>query len=265
MLSRNEITQYNKHLLLPEIGMKGQEKIKSSRVLVVGAGGLGCPVLQFLSAAGVGVIGIVDSDRVEAHNLPRQILYSAADIGQSKAITAAEKIKLLNPFNSIRSFDFRLDAGNARSVICDFDIVVDCSDNPETRYLINDTCVLLGKPCVYGGIYKFEGQVSVFNFREKNGSFGPDYRCFFPEPDISSEPVNCALNGVINTLPGIIGTLQANEVLKIITGAGEVCSGKMLVMNLLKNSFSIIEFSRTETVREKAEKFSNTLKNGCNS
>lgn len=206
-----EFLRYNRQTILPEIGDEGQEKIKNAKVLVIGAGGLGCPILQYLSTAGVGTIGIVDFDTIEIHNLHRQILYTEEQIGQSKALTAKKVLKKLNPLIKVIAFEEKLTDENALKLIQDFDIVVDGSDNFKTRYLVNDTCVSLKKTLVYGSILKFEGQVAVFNH---NGS--KNLRDLFPEmPDPKDVP-NCNLNGVLGTLPGIIGTMMAHETLKLI-------------------------------------------------
>lgn len=266
ILSKEEITRYSKQLLLPEIGIKGQEKLKNARVLIVGAGGLGCPVLQYLAAAGVGALGIVDFDVVDETNLQRQVLYSTNDIGKFKAVVAGEKISKLNPFVQCETINRKLEAVNAFEIISNYDIVVDCSDNFETRYLINDACVLLNKPFVYGGIHKFEGQLSVFNFKSANGIYGPTYRCVFPETHPEETILNCSLTGVIGTLPGIIGTLQANEVIKMITGtgeicSGEICSGKIILINALTLNYSEIKIKRNEMLWHDIPKSKEELKN----
>ncbi len=228
MLSKEEKARYSKQIILPEIGVGGQHKLKSARVLVVGAGGLGCPVLQYLAAAGVGTIGIADGDVVDISNLQRQVLYHNSDIGKPKATVAAERIAAINPEISVVVHPAFLDSENALEIIRDYDIVVDGSDNFDARYLINDACVMLGKPMVSGAIYKFEGQVSVFNYQG-----GPTYRCLFPEPPGAGASPNCADIGVVATLPGIIGTIQANEVIKVITGIGDVLTGRLLVIDTL--------------------------------
>jgi len=210
-------------------------------VLVIGAGGLGCPVLQYLVAAGVGEIGIADGDTVDISNLQRQVLYTEQEIGQQKVAVAAKKLSALNPHVKIKTFPLFIDDINALDLIRDYDIVVDGSDNFATRYLVNDACVMLNKPMVSGAIYKFEGQVSVFNYNN-----GPTYRCIFPEPPGADESPNCADIGVIASLPGIIGTIQANEVIKIITGIGEVLSGKLLVINTLNMDTHIFHFKLNE-------------------
>jgi molybdopterin/thiamine biosynthesis adenylyltransferase len=248
MLTKEEITRYSKQLLLPGIGMKGQEKLKDAKVLVIGAGGLGCPVLQYLAAAGVGSIGIVDFDSIDITNLHRQVLYADDDIGKEKAIIATSKIAALNPFIKLETFNVELEYSNARKIISGYDIIVDCTDNFETRYIINDVCVLSDKPFVYGGIHKFEGQLSVFNYSSIDGKPGPTYRCLFPENKDDEVADNCSVSGVIGVLPGMIGTMQANEVIKMITGIGNVCSGKLLIFNSLNNIFTEIKVKRNEAV-----------------
>jgi molybdopterin/thiamine biosynthesis adenylyltransferase/rhodanese-related sulfurtransferase len=237
-MTPQEQIRYQRHTSLTEIGTAGQLKFKQARVLVIGAGGLGCPVLQYLTAAGIGHIGIVDSDVVEESNLQRQILYATSDIGKSKAECSKQKLQEQNPFSHIESYPIRLDAGNAVALISDYDLVVDGSDNFQTRYLVNDACVIANKPFVFGSIYKFEGQVSVFNYQE-----GPTYRCLYPEPnDLGS----CAEVGVLGVLPGTIGCLMATEALKIISGAGHVLSGKLIVYDALKANFSSFSFQANE-------------------
>ena len=228
MLSQHEQARYSRQTILPEIGMDGQEKLCAAKVLVIGAGGLGCPVLQYLVAAGVGEIGIADGDTVSISNLQRQVLYTGQEIGQRKVDIAERKLSALNPHVKINTYPTFIDSNNALDIIRGYDIVVDSSDNFATRYLVNDACVMLNKPMVSGAIYKFEGQVSVFNYKD-----GPTYRCIFPEPPAAGESPNCADIGVVATLPGIIGTIQANEVIKIITGVGEVLAGKLLVIDTL--------------------------------
>ena len=236
MLERDELKLYNRQIILPELGLIGQEKLKAASVLMIGAGGLGCPVLQYLVAAGVGHIGIVDDDVVDMSNLHRQILYTITDIGKPKAETAKQKLEWLNPFVELTAYQERLDANNAIKLIGGYDIVIDGSDNFTTRYLVNDTSVTLNKPLVFGSIFKFEGQVSVFNYKG-----GPNYRDLFPEPPPNDEVPNCDEAGVIGVLPGIIGTYMANEVIKIICGIGETLSGKLLSMNALDNSMNVYQ------------------------
>lgn len=239
-LSTKELQRYLRQIMLPEIGLEGQQKLQQAKVLVVGAGGLGCPVLQYLAAAGVGTIGIVDDDVVDVTNLHRQILYTMADLGKHKATTAAEKLSLLNPYIQLHPITERLSADNAIKWIREYDLVIDGSDNFDTRYLVNDSCVQLDKPFVSGSILAFEGQVSVFNYQG-----GPTYRCLFPEP---SEAASCTVNGVLGILPGIIGTYMANEALKIIGHIGETLSGKLMVVNALHNTTRVFNFERQPQV-----------------
>lgn len=211
MFTKDELIRYNRQMMLPEIGLRGQEKIKNAKVLVVGAGGLGCPVLQYLAAAGVGTIGIIDFDKVELHNLHRQILFNANDVGKSKAEVAAEKLKIQNPHISIRAISEILSQENAEKIISQFEIVVDGSDNFLTRYLVNDVCVKLNKPLVYGSILKYEAQLAVFNYKG-----GKNLRDIFPEPPNAEDVPNCDENGVVGTVPGIVGLYMANAALQII-------------------------------------------------
>lgn len=241
MLSSQEQARYSKQIILPEVKLEGQEKLAAAKVLVIGAGGLGCPVLQYLSAAGVGTIGIADGDTVSLSNLQRQVLYTEAEIGQFKVTIASQKLKALNPNTGLITYPLFVDSSNILNIIRGYDIVVDGSDNFAARYLINDACVILDKPLVSGAIYKFEGQVSVLNYQG-----GPTYRCIFPEPPQDGESPNCADIGVIATLPGIIGSIQANEVIKMITGIGEVLSGKLLVMDTLTMSTHTFSFKLNE-------------------
>ena len=241
MLSKSELKRYNRHIIMSEIGIKGQEKIKDAKVLVIGAGGLGCPILQYLTAAGIGTLGICDFDFIDESNLQRQILFGTDDIGKSKAKTAAKKLTLLNPFIKFNIHDVKLDKSNAIELFNQYDIIVDGSDNFPTRFLVNDACVISGKPLVFGAIYKFEGQVSVFNYKN-----GPTYRCLVPEQPDSSEMLSCSQIGVIGVLPGIIGSYQASEVIKIVTETGNVLSGKILLIDTLTVSHNIIEFKRNE-------------------
>lgn len=212
-------------MILPEIGIKGQEKLSSAKVLVIGAGGLGCPALLYLSAAGIGTIGVIDFDVVELHNLHRQILYSTDDVGKPKALIAAEKLKKQNPHSNILIFNELLSETNAEKIISQFDIVVDGSDNFLTRYLVNDTCVKLNIPLVYGSILKFEGQVAVFNCKGSK-----NLRDIFPEPPNAEDVPNCDENGVLGTLPGIIATMMAQETLKLILGM-EVLKNQLLIFD----------------------------------
>ena len=237
VLSAAETNRYSRHLLLPEIGVPGQQKLKAARVLVVGCGGLGCPVLQYLAAAGVGTLGLLDFDTVDDSNLQRQVLYAPADVGRPKAVVATEKLRAQNPFIALQTHQILLSADNALSLFADYDLVVDCSDNFATRYLVNDACVVLGKPLVFGAIFKFEGQVSVFNYQN-----GPTYRCLHPMPPAPGDAPNCAEIGVLGVLPGLIGTMQASEALKIILEIGEVLSGRLLLVDALSMRFQTIRF-----------------------
>ncbi len=241
MLSNEEKQQYNRHLILDEIGTQGQEKLKAAKVLVIGAGGLGCPVLQYLTAAGVGTIGVIDNDVVDQSNLQRQILYTIDDIGKPKAEVAVARLSKLNPFVFFKTYVEKLDIDNAIDTIESYDIVVDGSDNFPTRYLVNDACVLADKPLVFGSIFKFQGQVTVFNYKG-----GPTYRCLFPDPPAPDTVPNCSAIGVLGVLPGIIGSLQANEVIKMITGIGQVLDGKLMYMDTLTMEQQIVNFQKNE-------------------
>jgi sulfur-carrier protein adenylyltransferase/sulfurtransferase len=236
MLVKEELSRYNRQMILPELGLAGQEKLKAAKVLVIGAGGLGCPILQYLTAAGVGTIGIVDDDVVELSNLHRQILYNHTDIGQPKAKIAAAKLNLLNPHVHFTSYHERFRTGNAVTICQDYDLVIDCSDNFSTRYLVNDTCVTLGKTLLFGSILQFEGQVAIFNHEG-----GPNYRDLYPAPP--TENINCVEGGVIGILPGIIGLYMANEALKLICGIGETLSGKLMTINALNNTVLVFKIA----------------------
>lgn len=233
------------------MGLAGQEKLKAASVLVIGAGGLGCPVLQYLTAAGVGKIGVVDNDTVDITNLHRQILYHAGDVGKNKAETAVQKLAVMNPYVEFVAIPVRLDEKNAAEIIKDYDVVIDGSDNFQTRYLANDICVALSRPLVFGSILRFEGQVSVFNYKG-----GPTYRCLFPEAD---EGDNCEMAGVMGVLPGIIGSYMANEAIKVISEIGEILSGKLLVINTLTNQTNLFHFSKGSVeIEEKSVEVKNT-------
>ena len=244
MLSSSEKNRYQKHLLLPQIGLEGQLKLKNAKVLVVGAGGLGCPVLLYLSAAGVGKIGILDADSVDMTNLQRQVLYKVEDIGSPKATTAASHLAKMNDSIEYEAFKQNLKPENAETFIKNYDIIVDCTDNFTARYIINDYCVKLNKPFVYGAIHQFEGQVSVFNYKDSDGNLGSTYRCLFPEQPSDLEIPNCATIGVLGILPGMLGMYQANEVIKMITGVGTVLSGQLLLVDLLENTSQKIKVKR---------------------
>lgn len=249
LLSSREIRRYTKQIMLPEIGINGQEKLKKSKVLVVGAGGLGCPVLQYLTVAGAGHISIVEFDMVDETNLQRQVLYGSDDVGKLKSIIAKSRLEHLNSLVEFAIINLRLDKSNALSIIKDFDVIIDATDNLEARYIINDSCVILNKPMVHGSIFKYEGVVSVFNY---NG--GATYRCYNPvsaKNDAKNpKPSEVGLFGVI---PGIIGTFMANEVIKILTGTGEVMSGKVLLINIFNNTFKTIainNFPENHNIKE---------------
>jgi adenylyltransferase/sulfurtransferase len=238
MLSPQEKIRYSRHLLLPEIGTEGQERLAKAKVLVIGAGGLGCPVLQYLAAAGVGTIGIADGDVVEESNLQRQVLYTGSDTGRGKAATAQQKIQAANPHIQVYAYPVAVTPGNILALIAPYDIIVDGTDNFAARYLINDACVLSGKPWVFGSIFRFEGQVAVFNHQD-----GPTYRCIFPLPPAEDETPSCSVIGVLASLPGIVGTLQATETIKLITGAGQLLSGRLLLIDALGMDMQVIQVS----------------------
>lgn len=231
-----DFLRYNRQMMLPEIGDSGQEKLKKAKVLVIGAGGLGCPVLQYIATAGIGTIGIVDFDKIELHNLHRQILYTEQDVGQSKAIMAKSVLETLNPLIDIVAFEEKLTIENARQIIMNFDLIVDGCDNFATRYLVNDTCVTLGKSLIYGSILKFEGQMAVFNHKGSK-----NLRDLFPEPPNPKDVPNCNLNGVLGTLPGIIGTMMAHETLKLIMDLPTL-KNELVVFNSLDWSFKKLKF-----------------------
>jgi molybdopterin/thiamine biosynthesis adenylyltransferase/rhodanese-related sulfurtransferase len=234
-LSKEEINRYQRHLSLQGFGMRAQEKLKASSVLVIGAGGLGCPALLYLAAAGVGRIAIVDFDTVDTSNLQRQVLYVEADRGKGKAEAAAARLRALNPFITVDAHPVRFGRDNAIDLVRSCDLVVDGSDNFATRYMVNDACVIAGKPFVYGAIQGFEGHVSVFNLKG-----GPTYRCLFPEPPEPGTVPNCAEAGVLGAVTGVIGTAQATEALKVLAGIGEPLSGRLLVWNALSMTFSTV-------------------------
>ncbi|MFT5819149.1 MAG: molybdopterin/thiamine biosynthesis adenylyltransferase/rhodanese-related sulfurtransferase [Crocinitomix sp.] len=246
MLSPEENKRYNRHVILDQVGLEGQLKLKAAKVLVIGAGGLGCPVLQYLTAAGVGTIGIIDFDTVDLSNLQRQILFTAADVGENKANCAAERLKQLNDLVNFEVYPERLTSLNALELFAAYDLIIDGTDNFSTRYLVNDAAVITNKPLVYGSIYKFQGQVSVFNYEN-----GPTYRCLFPEPPKAGTIKNCSEIGVIGVLPGIIGTQQANEAIKIIMGIGKPLSGQLLIYDALQASFTTVGIQRVESEVQK--------------
>ncbi|MBZ5597388.1 MAG: molybdopterin-synthase adenylyltransferase MoeB [Acidobacteriia bacterium] len=231
-LTNDEILRYSRHLIMPEVGMEGQQKLKAARVLCIGAGGLGSPLALYLAAAGVGTLGIVDFDVVDYTNLQRQIIHTTADVGRKKLDSAAEKLKAINPFLNLRTFETRLSSDNALDLFRAFDIIADGTDNFPTRYLVNDACVLTGKPNVYGSIFRFEGQASVFATEQ-----GPCYRCLYPEPPPPGLVPSCAEGGVLGILPGLVGVIQATEVIKLILGKGEPLIGRLLLIDALGMKF----------------------------
>ena len=232
VLSSEELHRYSRHLILPGVELSGQRRLKAARVLVVGAGGLGSPVALYLAAAGIGTLGIVDFDVVDVTNLQRQILHGTTDVGRSKLDSARDRIRAVNPHVHVEAYETRLTSVNALEIIRDYDLVVDGTDNFATRYLTNDACVIAGKPNVYGSIFRFEGQASVF---ATDG--GPCYRCFFPEPPPPGQVPSCAEGGVLGVLPGIIGTIQAAEAIKLVIGAGDTLAGRLLLVNALTMDF----------------------------
>lgn len=235
MKETKSLERYQRQMLLSELGEAGQQKLLHAKVLVIGAGGLGCPVLQYLAAAGIGTIGIVDDDAVSLTNLHRQPLYTVKDIGLSKTELAASGLRKLNPDIDIITYNQRLTVANALDILESFDIIVDGTDNFSTRYLINDACVLLDKPLVYGAISQFEGQVTVFNVHPDSSVQAVNYRDLFPVPPKEDEVLNCAQAGVLGVLPGIIGTMMANETIKLVTGMGDVLANRLFTYNALTN------------------------------
>ncbi len=232
VLSNDEILRYSRHLIMPEVGMDGQQKLKAAKVLCIGAGGLGSPLALYLTAAGVGTLGLVDFDVVDYTNLQRQILHTTNDVGRKKLDSAGEKLKAINPFLNLRTFETRLTSGNALELFREFDIVADGTDNFPTRYLVNDACVLTGKPNVYGSIFRFEGQASVFATED-----GPCYRCLYPEPPPPGLVPSCAEGGVLGILPGLVGVIQATETIKLILGQGDSLVGRLLLVDALGMKF----------------------------
>lgn len=231
-LSKDEILRYSRHLIMPEVGLEGQQKLKAARVLCIGTGGLGSPLALYLAAAGVGTLGMVDFDVVDFTNLQRQIIHSTSDVGRKKLDSAMEKIEAINPYVEVVPFETRLSSDNALRIFEDFDIIVDGTDNFPTRYLVNDACVLTGKPNVYGSIFRFEGQASVFGTKD-----GPCYRCLYPEPPPPGLVPSCAEGGVLGILPGLVGIIQATETIKLILGAGDSLIGRLLLVDALGMRF----------------------------
>jgi len=238
-LSKDEILRYSRHLIMPEVGMQGQLKLKQAKVLLVGTGGLGAPLGLYLAAAGVGRIGLVDFDTVDYTNLQRQVLFGTTDVGRPKIEAAASHLRNLNPEIQVDQFETRLTSENALDILKDYDIVVDGTDNFPTRYLVNDACVLLGKPNVYGSIFRFEGQITVFGYPG-----GPCYRCLYPEPPPPGLVPSCAEGGVLGVLPGIVGTIQAAETLKLIIGVREPLIGRLLLFDALSMTFRALKLRK---------------------
>lgn len=238
-LSKEEVLRYSRHLIMPEVGMEGQLNLKQARVLCVGTGGLGAPLGLYLAAAGVGHLGLIDFDVVDTTNLQRQVLFGNGDVGRPKIEVAASRLRDLNPDIQIDTFETHLTSENALDILKDYDIIVDGTDNFPTRYLVNDACVLLGKPNVYGSIFRFEGQITIFGYPD-----GPCYRCLYPEPPPPGLVPSCAEGGVLGVLPGIVGTIQAAETLKLIIGKGEPLVGRLLLFDALAMRFRELKIRR---------------------
>ena len=238
-LTNEEVLRYSRHLILPDVGIDGQRKLKAGRILLIGAGGLGSPLALYLAAAGVGTLGLVDFDVVDVSNLQRQVLHGTKDVGRPKLESAVERIRDVNPHVHVEPYETRLTSRNALDIIRDYDVVIDGTDNFATRYLTNDACVLLGKPNVYGSIFRFEGQASVFALEH-----GPCYRCLFPEPPPPGLVPSCAEGGVLGVLPGLVGTIQATEGIKLILGVGEPLVGRLLLIDALSMRFRTVKLRK---------------------
>lgn len=238
-LTNEEVLRYSRHLILPDVGLDGQRKLKAGRILLIGAGGLGSPLALYLAAAGVGTLGLVDFDVVDVSNLQRQVLHGTKDVGRPKLESARDRIRDVNPHVHVEAYETRLTSENALDIIRDYDVVIDGTDNFATRYLTNDACVLLGKPNVYGSIFRFEGQASVFALEE-----GPCYRCLFPEPPPPGLVPSCAEGGVLGVLPGLVGTIQATEGIKLILGVGEPLVGRLLLIDALTMQFRTVRLRK---------------------
>lgn len=247
LFTKEELARYDRHIIIPGFGMEAQKKLRAAKVLVIGSGGLGSPVLLYLAAAGVGTIGIVDFDVVDDSNLQRQVLFGVDEIGKPKVEAAKRRLEALNPYISLRIYNTHLNSQNALDIMKDYDVIADGTDNFPTRYLVNDASVLLGKPNIYASIFQFEGQVSVFNYRDQQGQLGPNYRDLYPTPPPPGLVPSCAEGGVLGVLPGIIGSLQALEVIKVITGVGETLSGRFFIFDALNFE------SRTFTIRPRTD------------
>jgi adenylyltransferase/sulfurtransferase len=242
--SKGELARYNRHIIIPEFGLEGQQKLKAAKVLVVGSGGLGSPLLLYLAAAGVGTIGIVDFDVVDDSNLQRQVLFGVSEVGSPKVEAAKRRLESLNPFIKFNVYNTQLTSQNALAIVQDYDVVADGTDNFPTRYLVNDACVLLGKVNVYASIFQFEGQVSVFNYRDASGQLGPNYRDLYATPPPPGLVPSCAEGGVLGVLPGIIGSIQALEVIKVVTGVGDVLSGRIFSFDAMGFQSRIFNIKR---------------------
>jgi adenylyltransferase/sulfurtransferase len=238
-LGSDELRRYGRHLVLPDVGLEGQRRLKAGRVLLVGAGGLGSPVALYLAAAGVGTLGLIDFDVVDISNLQRQVLHGTSDVGRSKLDSARDRIHDVNPHVAVDTYEMRLTSANALDILADYDVIVDGTDNFATRYLVNDACVLLGRPNVYGSIFRFEGQASVFAT-----DVGPCYRCLYPEPPPPGLVPSCAEGGVLGVLPGIVGTIQATEALKLLLGIGEPLVGRLLLIDALSARFRTVGLAK---------------------
>ncbi len=247
--SKEELSRYNRHIIIPDFGLDAQKKLKAAKVLVIGSGGLGSPLLLYLAAAGVGNIGIVDFDVVDDSNLQRQVLFGVSEIGKPKVEAAKARLESLNPYINISIYNTQLTSKNAMELISQYDVVADGTDNFPTRYLVNDACVIACKPNIYASIFQFEGQVSVFNYTDAKGVTGPNYRDLYPTPPPPGLVPNCAEGGVLGVLPGIIGSLQANEVIKVITGVGETLSGRFFVFDALTFETRTLKISKQQNSR----------------
>ena len=239
MLSNDEVKRYSRHLIMPEVGMEGQRKLKAAKILLIGMGGLGSPLGIYLAAAGIGKLGLVDMDTVDFTNLQRQILYTTADVGKPKIQAAKARLQAMNPHVELQTYETHLSSENALEIFKDYDIVIDGTDNFPTRYLVNDACVLLGKPNVYGSIFRFEGQASVFDAAQ-----GPCYRCLYPEPPPPGLVPSCAEGGVLGILPGLIGVIQATEAIKILLGKPDTLVGRLLLVNALTMRFRDLQLKK---------------------
>ncbi|HEY6315839.1 MAG TPA: molybdopterin-synthase adenylyltransferase MoeB, partial [Streptosporangiaceae bacterium] len=238
-LTVDEVRRYSRHLIIPDVGMTGQKRLKNAKVLCVGAGGLGSPALLYLAAAGVGTLGIIDFDVVDESNLQRQIIHGQSDVGRSKAESARDSIREINPYVNVVLHETRLDSDNAMEIFAGYDLIVDGTDNFATRYLVNDACVLLGKPYVWGSIYRFDGQASVFW-----AEYGPCYRCLYPEPPPPGMVPSCAEGGVLGVLCASIGSIQVNEAIKLITGIGEPLAGRLMIYDALEMTYHSVRVQK---------------------